>query len=46
MLFANDTDHLILAQASLNRQKGAKGINGSLQTIPIDASIYRILTAL
>ena len=46
VLFANDTDHLILAQASLNRQKGAKGINGSLQTIPIDASIYRILTAL
>jgi hypothetical protein len=26
-LFANDTDNLILAQASLNRQKGAKGIN-------------------
>jgi hypothetical protein len=26
-LFANDTDNLILAQASLNRQKGAKGID-------------------
>ena len=25
--FANDTDNLILAQASLNRQKGAKGID-------------------
>jgi hypothetical protein len=26
-LFANDTENLILAQASLNRQKGAKGID-------------------
>ncbi|WP_158966683.1 HNH endonuclease family protein [Paraglaciecola sp. L3A3] len=26
-IFANDLDNLILAQASLNRQKGAKGIN-------------------
>ena len=26
-LFANDLDNLILAQASLNRQKGAKGLN-------------------
>lgn len=26
-IFANDLDNLILAQASLNRQKGAKGLN-------------------
>jgi hypothetical protein len=26
-VFANDMDNLILAQASLNRQKGAKGID-------------------
>jgi hypothetical protein len=26
-IFANDRDNLILAQASLNRQKGAKGLN-------------------
>jgi hypothetical protein len=26
-IFANDTDNLILAQASLNRQKGAKGLS-------------------
>jgi hypothetical protein len=29
-LFANDLDNLILAQASLNRQKGAKGLNNWL----------------
>jgi hypothetical protein len=39
-MFANDLDNLILAKASLNRQKGAKGLTEWLPlTIPIDVNI-------